>query len=162
MTASRWRGLCHLGPLLITWITWIFFNPINDNLSHPWQNNGLNYLFIPKHQRCNRWSLGMNKYFYPTLHWAYDYLSMLGLKLIHVSLQGFIGMASFDVRVSIHWAVRHFITGFREITKPHTHTHIWNIISCILQHLHRFKRLLPSDAVWRYITWSKLVQVVVC
>ena len=49
---------------------------------------GWNYLSIPKLQRCNRWSLGMDKQFYPTLLWACDYLSMLGSKLIHVSKRG--------------------------------------------------------------------------
>ena len=31
--------------------------------------------------------LGMEKKFHPTLHWAYDYLYMLRLKLIHASKQ---------------------------------------------------------------------------
>ena len=49
---------------------------------------GWNYLSIPKLQRCNRWSLGMDKWFYPTFYWARDYLSMLVLKWIHVSKRG--------------------------------------------------------------------------
>ena len=49
---------------------------------------GWNYLSIPKLQRCNRWSLGMYKLFHPTLYWACDYLSMLRLKLNHVSKRG--------------------------------------------------------------------------
>ena len=47
-----------------------------------------NNLSIPKLQRCNRWSLGMHKWFPPTLYWVCDYLSMMGLKLIHVSKRG--------------------------------------------------------------------------
>ena len=46
------------GPLLLTWI---YFNPSMDMLSHPLSNVGWNYLSIPKVQRCNRWSLGMDK-----------------------------------------------------------------------------------------------------
>ena len=38
--------------------------------------------------KCNRWSLGMDQWFHPTLYWACNYLSMLGLKLIHVSKLG--------------------------------------------------------------------------
>ena len=38
---------------------------------------------------CNRWSLGMDKQFHPTLYWACGYLSMLGLKLNHVSKRGY-------------------------------------------------------------------------
>ena len=49
---------------------------------------GWNYLSIPKLQRLYRLSLGMDKYFHPTLYWACDYLSMLGLKLNHVSKRG--------------------------------------------------------------------------
>ena len=46
---------------------------------------GWNYSSISKFQRCNRWSLGMDKYCYLTLCWACGYLSMLELKLNHVS-----------------------------------------------------------------------------
>ena len=42
------------------------------------------YLSSPKLQWCDCWSLGMDKWFRPTHYWACDYLSMLGLKLIHV------------------------------------------------------------------------------
>ena len=50
---------------------------------------GWDYLFIPKLQRCNRWSLGMDTWFHPTLYRACDYLSVLGLKLTHVSKMGY-------------------------------------------------------------------------
>ena len=49
---------------------------------------GWNYLSIPKLQRCNRWSLGMDKYIHPTFYNGCNYLSMLGLKLNHVSKRG--------------------------------------------------------------------------
>ena len=49
---------------------------------------GWNYLFIPKLQRLHRWSLGMDKYFHPTLNRACDYLSMLGLKLNYDNNRG--------------------------------------------------------------------------
>ena len=49
---------------------------------------GWNYLSIPKLQRCNRWSLRMDKQFHPTFYQACNYLSMLGLKLNHVSKRG--------------------------------------------------------------------------
>ena len=49
---------------------------------------GWNYLSIPKLQRLHRWSLGMDKYFHPTHYNGCDYLSMLGLKLNHVSKRG--------------------------------------------------------------------------
>ena len=46
------------------------------------------YLSIPQRQRCYRSNLGMDKYFHPTLNLACDYISMLGLKVIHVSKRG--------------------------------------------------------------------------
>ena len=46
---------------------------------------GRNYLSIPKLQRLHRWSLGMDKQFHPTLYSGCNFLSMLGIKLIHVS-----------------------------------------------------------------------------
>ena len=55
---------------------------------HPLQSVVWNYLSIPKLQRCNRWSLGMDKWFHPTLFWACDYSFMLGLRLNHVSKRG--------------------------------------------------------------------------
>ena len=45
---------------------------------------GWNYLSIPKLQRLHRWSLGMDKLFHPALYWACNYLSVIGLKLIHI------------------------------------------------------------------------------
>ena len=41
---------------------------------------------IPK--RCSRWSFRMDKEFHPTLSWECEYLSVLGLKLIHFSKRG--------------------------------------------------------------------------
>ena len=46
------------------------------------------YLSIPKFQRLHCWSLGVEKSFHPTLYNGYNYLSMLRLKLIHVSKKG--------------------------------------------------------------------------
>ena len=49
---------------------------------------GWNYLSIPKLQRLHRWSLGMDRQFHSTLYNGCYYLSMLGLKLNHVSKRG--------------------------------------------------------------------------
>ena len=46
---------------------------------------GWDYLPIHKLQRYNRWSLGMDKWFHPTPYSTCNYLSMLGLQLIHVN-----------------------------------------------------------------------------
>ena len=45
-------------------------------------------IIIRKLQRCSHWSLGVDKQFHPKLYWAWDYLSMLGLKLISVCKRG--------------------------------------------------------------------------
>ena len=47
-----------------------------------------NYLSILKFQQLYRWSVGIDKYIHPRLCWACDYLSMLELKLIHLSKSG--------------------------------------------------------------------------
>ena len=49
---------------------------------------GWNYFSIPKLQWLHRWSLGMDKWFHPTRHWVCNYLSILGLKLNHISERG--------------------------------------------------------------------------
>ena len=56
-----------------------------DKWLHPLLSMGWSYISIPKLQRLHRWSLGMDKSFHPTLYWAYDHLSMMGLKLIPVN-----------------------------------------------------------------------------
>ena len=38
--------------------------------------------------RCKRWLLGMDSAIYPTLYRAFDYSSILGLKLSHISKPG--------------------------------------------------------------------------
>ena len=62
-----------------------------------------NYLSISKLQQLHRWSVKMDKWFYPTLDSECYYLSMQGLKLNHVS------NALSD---------RTFSTRFREFLKP--------------------------------------------
>ena len=42
----------------------------------------INFNFIM--DKCNRWNLGMEKIFHPTIYRICDYLSVLGFKLIHV------------------------------------------------------------------------------
>ena len=45
----------------------------------------INYLYIPELQHSGRWIWGKDNKFLHTLQCACDYLSILGLKLIHVS-----------------------------------------------------------------------------
>ena len=78
-------SVCCLGPLLLTCFSVI---PSMDKQLHPLYGVGWNYLSIPKLQRCSYWILGIDKKFHLTLYWACDYLSMLGLKLNHVSKRG--------------------------------------------------------------------------
>ena len=67
---------------------------INNYIHHSvW----LNYVSIPKLQRLHRWSLGMDKWFNPTLSCVHNYLSMLGLKLNSVIIAS--GSSSFWA----HW-----------------------------------------------------------
>ena len=106
---------------------------------------GWNYLSIPKLRRCNRWSLGMDKQFHPTLYRACDYLSMLGFKLNHVSKMG-------------SWKKKNFcnphpsplINSSWQATRPS----LFNMIS-VNPHLHGTPKLITlwlSDArAWLWI-----------
>ena len=69
--------LIQVAPLLTLISPWIR-EYIPSNM---W--NKITYPFI-NFSGCT-FSLGMDKWFHPTLYWACDYLSMLGLKLHHVS-----------------------------------------------------------------------------
>ena len=48
---------------------------------------GWKYLFIPKHQQFSCWSLEMDMYSNLTLYWVCDHLSILGFKLIYVTVK---------------------------------------------------------------------------
>ena len=80
-TVQPWGPFYYHGLTLIpVWITnYTHYNMCDESISPFLNFNG------SKLQRFNRWSLGMDKWFHPTLYWACDYLSMLGLKLNHVS-----------------------------------------------------------------------------
>ena len=60
----------------------------HGKLLHPKWSVGWDYLSIPKLQWCKIWSLVMYKSFHPTFYWACNYVSMLGLKLLHVGKSG--------------------------------------------------------------------------
>ena len=47
-------------------------------------NCGIELLIHSKVSAVHRWNLGMDKLLHPTLYWTCDYLSMLGLRVIHV------------------------------------------------------------------------------
>ena len=54
---------------------------------------------LPNFSGAAVWSLGMDKYFHPTLYWVWDYLSMLGIELIHVTKSD----SSIGPRQAISW-----------------------------------------------------------
>ena len=67
-------------------LTWINFDPSMGKWSHTQESVGWHNFSILKLQRLRRWSLGMDKLFHPTVYNnGCSYLSMLGLKVIHVS-----------------------------------------------------------------------------
>ena len=57
-SSARGGSSPYLGPLLLTWIN---FDLSMDELSHVQLSVGWHYLSIPKLQRLDRWSLGMDK-----------------------------------------------------------------------------------------------------
>ena len=71
------------GPLLVKWIN---FYPILDKQLYTIWVGGITCLF-PKFNDCAL-DVRKDKLFYITFYWAGDYLSMLGLKLLYVSILG--------------------------------------------------------------------------
>ena len=69
-------------------LTLIDFSASMDKWLYPLQRVGWNYLSIPKLQRCNRWSLGLDNWLHATLYWTCDYVFMMGLNLNSVSKKG--------------------------------------------------------------------------
>ena len=69
---SRGPFYSHGLTLIPAWISMNISNKVWDEI-------------VPQIQWLHCLSLGMDKWFYPTLHNGCNYLSMLGLKLIHVS-----------------------------------------------------------------------------
>ena len=68
------------------------FYSIGLTLTPLWMNNYIYYKAWGKipypFPKLHRWSLGTDKSFHPTLYWAWDYSSMLGLKLNRVIKRG--------------------------------------------------------------------------
>ena len=79
---------------------------------------GWHYLSIPKLQRCNRWSLRMDKSFYLILNWACHNLSMLGVKLIQISKR----QPDHPIYIALHLKV---VALDIDQTKP------WKTLNCI-------------------------------
>ena len=78
----------------------------------------LNYWSIPKLQLLHLWSLGRDKEFRPILYCAYNYFSMVGFKLNHVSKRGpwlaicallWFGTARFNSLAFGKWNFRYLI-----------------------------------------------------
>ena len=76
----------HLGPLLLICFN---LNPSMERSLKMWDEM---IYPISKLQRYNRWSFGMDNYSHPILYYACVYLSMLRLKLIHVSKGAYSGL----------------------------------------------------------------------
>ena len=77
--------VCDMWVLRLHFLTCFNLNPaLTSNYIHYNVWDEITYPFL-NFQRCKRWSLGVDKYFHPTLYWVYDYLYMLGLKLNHVN-----------------------------------------------------------------------------
>ena len=66
---SEWWWWMHTTSIS-AWISNHMSSEVWDEITYP----------FPKLQRCNRWNLGMAKYFHPTLYWECESLSMLRLK----------------------------------------------------------------------------------
>ena len=106
-----------------------------------------NYLSIPKLQRLHRWSLGRDKKFHPTLYQVCEYLSMLGLKLIHVSKRGQWSYASSlqDLGTSEGESYHLLWLWLQNKQVPFTYVMVsWTLIPPVLM----FGWCMKNDSVW--------------
>ena len=86
MTSSNRNIIRITGPLWPLLLTRINYNPSMDKWLHQLWSVAWNYLSILEFQWCSRWSLGMDKT--PHTLMGCDDLSIMGLKIIHVSKRG--------------------------------------------------------------------------
>ena len=63
------------GPFYLAWLSNYIHYKVSDEIRYPFPNFNSCWNF---NRCCNS---GVDKWFYPTLYWAYDYLSMLGIML---------------------------------------------------------------------------------
>ena len=110
------------GPFSLL-LTQFNFNPSMDMQSHAQYSVRWNYLSIPKLQQLHCWSLGKDMLFHLTHYNTRDYLSMLGLKLNHVSKGPLVisvsaGMVSVTFNGQFHTCMRGLTRSFApEIVK---------------------------------------------
>ena len=97
-------------PKGLSLLTWIHYNPSIDKQSYAKHNVRPNYLSISKLHRLYRWSLGMDKWFLPTLYKRCNYLSMQELNYFcrcpsHVSanFMSWTSKHADDLRTAYQW-----------------------------------------------------------
>ena len=78
---KTWSNVCRMMSENVACLALLYLHPVD-------LSDYMKYVSIPKLQWCNRWSLGMDKWFHRTLFWECDYLSLLGLQIIHVGKMG--------------------------------------------------------------------------
>ena len=111
---------------------------------------GWNYLSIPKLQRCNRWSLEMDKWFHPTLYQTGDYLSMLGLKLKRVSKRGHWRQGVTLPGLVNSWSCGNMCWNSRIALKTQYYQD-----ACQVSNLWTTHNRISSSYTPRWITWSR-------
>ena len=107
LACTKWEIFVHK-PTAVPLLPSFSFNPSMKKQSNIQENVGLHYIYMPKLQWCNRWSLGKDKEFQTILYNGCNYVSMQGLKLSHNNKRG-------------HWSVRHGeVQNTVKRTNPHT------------------------------------------
>ena len=111
------------------------------------------YVSISNLQRLHRWSLGMAKWFHPTLYDECDSLSMLGFKLIHVkgptASYPLVRMVGFDKATVADFRFRcHFVVAYAQTpTIPHRELYgmYWNVNVILM----KFSRVHWKLSFWK-------------
>ena len=117
---------------------------------------GWNYLSIFRQtSTAQPLPFGMDKWFHTTLYWVCGCLSMLGLKLIHVSKRGPGTSALSDIILILFDAVYVWLK----------HIFLRNVgffSQSLVDQICHIKSLWPNDAIWWQRSGSTLAQVMAC
>ena len=95
------------------------------------------------------WSVGIDKWFHYTIYWACDYLSMLGLKFIHVSKRGYWFL--YLSKVLLQYLSEPMITWHANLSHcfhKHFRSHLWTALQKRQWHFNtKFKNICEHKLV---------------
>ena len=143
-----WWHVLTLNP---PWISNHMPNKVWDEITHSFK----------KLQRWNGWTLGMDKGFLPTLYNEYNYLFLLGLKLIHIDKKdsnAFVVAPKFNTTYQLYaWSLpaykcMNYDSIFISVSTAHADVIKWKHLQRywpFVRRIHRLPMNSPHKGQWR-------------